>query len=67
MENLIVVLTDGSVERFKENEYTDYEYDGKCLVIKRRDKIVALFNVNILASAFTDEIHKKEKENEIIY
>lgn len=32
-------------------EFTDYNYDGKCLIIKKHDRLVGIYPVDAIVSA----------------
>lgn len=41
-----ILMKDGKSAIWKEAEYTDYTYDGKCFVVICSEKIVGIYNMD---------------------
>ncbi|MGN0558384.1 MAG: hypothetical protein ACI4IS_02920 [Acutalibacteraceae bacterium] len=41
---------DGNTAEWKDGEYTDYCYDGKCFIVIKNYKQVAFYNVDCMRS-----------------
>ena len=47
---IIITLTNGNQVKWKEEEYTDYRYDGKCFIVIRNNKWVGIYNMDSVIS-----------------
>jgi len=45
-----IVFKNGCICKWKQNEYTDYKYDGKCFIIIRDEQWVGFYNVDSIVS-----------------
>jgi len=41
-----IVCCNGDVFEWKDSEYTDYKYDGKCFIVIKDDKWVGFYNLD---------------------
>ncbi len=45
-----IVFKNGCVVKWKEKEYTDYKYDGKCFILIKKEKWAAFYNMDSVVS-----------------
>ena len=45
-----IVFKNGCVVKWKEKEYTDYKYDGKCFILIKKGKWAAFYNMDSVVS-----------------
>lgn len=43
-----IVFRNGDFDTWKENEYTDYKYDGKCFIVIKGEQWVGFYNINTI-------------------
>jgi hypothetical protein len=56
---LEINLKNGVKVLWKNNEFDDYEYDGKVLIIYKMHRLIGMYNVNNIISV----IYKNENKN----
>ena len=47
---IIITTKDGYEAKWKNGEYTDYCYDGKCFIVIKNYKRVAFYNIDCIKS-----------------
>lgn len=47
---LRIVFKDSEVKEYKENEYTDYTYDGKVFVVINNKQWIGIYNMDAVAT-----------------
>lgn len=45
-----IVFKNGSIAKWKQDEYTDYKYDGKCFIVIKDGQWVGFYNMDSVAS-----------------
>lgn len=48
---LKITFKNGNVCTWKKEEYDDYKYDGKCLIIIKNEQWVGIYNMDNIVSA----------------
>lgn len=45
-----IIFKNGTVVKWKKEEWTDYKYDGKCFIIIKDEQWVGFYNVGSIVS-----------------
>lgn len=52
MKNLKVIINKNSNIVFDENEYDNYAFDGKAIIIEKEGRLVAIYNISNIIGAY---------------
>lgn len=55
MKNLKVIINKNSNIVFDENEYDNYAFDGKAIIIEKENRLVAIYSINHIIGAYECE------------
>ena len=58
MKNLKVIINKNSNIVFDENEYDNYAFDGKAIIIEKDNNLVAVYSVDNIIGACEYEVEK---------
>lgn len=50
MGHIEITFKNGNKCTWDETEFTEYSYDGKCMIIKKDDRLVGIYPVDALLS-----------------
>ncbi len=50
-----IVFKNGNVVKWKQGEFTDYKYDGKCFIIIKNESWVGFYNIDSVISVIIKE------------
>lgn len=49
-----ITMMNGTYDKWKPEQYTDYMYDGKCFIIIHDEKYVGIYNMDAIRSITID-------------
>lgn len=50
-----IVFKNGSVVKWKKEEYNDYKYDGKCFILIKGEQWIGFYNIDSIISILIKE------------
>lgn len=59
-----IVFQNGDFDTWKENEYTDYKYDGKCFIVIKGEQWVGFYNIDTITQITINKQESEEKKND---
>ncbi len=54
-----IVFKNGTTCKWKNEEYTDYKYDGKCFIVMKEEKWVGMYNMDRIICITMNEAASK--------
>lgn len=52
---LNITLRNGTFIQWREDQYTDYMYDGKCFIVIKNSQWVGIYNIDAVRSVEVDK------------
>lgn len=59
-----VVLNNGTVHTWGDNEYDDYRYDGKVFIVVEANRWIGIYNMDYIISVVVKEAVKEADDEE---